>query len=187
MQTYQQLFNLLLKDIKVELDDEFDRNFERKAFFNTAWKPALRNSIGSLMMRTGALRKSLQSQIIHGAAIRWQSSLPYANIHNTGGTIVVTKKMKGYFWYRFRMLTGGMQVTSKKDIRNNRYNRSALAEAAFWKAMALKPIGSVIKIPRRQFIGEHPRVHQSIRTVADEWFANDFKNFITNQIKNIVK
>jgi hypothetical protein len=28
----------LLKDIKVELDDEFDRNFERKAFFITAWQ-----------------------------------------------------------------------------------------------------------------------------------------------------
>ncbi|MBP9017629.1 MAG: hypothetical protein KBG17_07815 [Paludibacteraceae bacterium] len=40
MQTPQQLFLQLVKDIKVELDDEFDRNFERKAFLNTAWKPA---------------------------------------------------------------------------------------------------------------------------------------------------
>lgn len=40
MKTYQQLFNQLLKNIKVELGDEFDRNFERKAFFNIAWKPA---------------------------------------------------------------------------------------------------------------------------------------------------
>jgi hypothetical protein len=42
------------------------------------------------MMRTGALRKSLQSQIIHDNAIKWQSSIPYANIHNTDGTITVT-------------------------------------------------------------------------------------------------
>jgi len=70
VKTYRQLFNQLLKDIKVELGDEFDRNFERKVFFNTAWKPAKFNSIGFLMMRTGALRKSLQSQIIHDNAIK---------------------------------------------------------------------------------------------------------------------
>jgi len=44
MQTFQQLFNLLLNDIRIELNEEFDRNFERKAFFNTAWKPAMRNT-----------------------------------------------------------------------------------------------------------------------------------------------
>lgn len=91
MQTYQQIFQNLLKDIKVELDDEFDRNFERKAFFNTQWKSAKFNTIGSLMIRTGALRKSLQSQVISKNAIKWQSSLPYADIHNSGGTIVVTR------------------------------------------------------------------------------------------------
>lgn len=174
MQTFQQLFLQLVKDIKIELDDEFDRNFERKAFFTTAWKPAQRNTIGSLLMRTGALRKSLQSQIIHGNAIKWQSSLPYADIHNRGGSITVTPKMKGFFWYRYRMATGGN-------------NKNVNPEAMFWKAMALKRVGSQIHIPQRQFIGEHPVVHQSIKSVADEWFENDVQNFVTNQLKNIVK
>lgn len=70
MQGFQQLFNQLLKDIKIELDDEFDRNFERKAFFNAAWKNAKRNTIGSLMVRTGALRKSLFPALLNGN--RWQ-------------------------------------------------------------------------------------------------------------------
>lgn len=184
MNTYQQLFNQLLRDIKVELDDEFDRNFERKAFFNTAWKLAKYNTIGSLMMRTGALRKSLQSQIIHNNAIKWQSSLPYANIHNAGGTIVVTKKMKGFFWYRYRMATGSMMVNSKKEVRKNKFNQKLTSEAIFWKAMALKPVGSVITIPKRQFIGEHAVVHQAIREIAGDWFRNDLKNFINNRFKN---
>ena len=187
MKTYQQIFNQLLKDIKVELDDEFDRNFERKAFFNEGWKQALHNTIGSLMMRTGALRKSVQSQIINNNAIQWQSSLPYANIHNSGGTITVTPKMKGFFWYRYRLLTGSGLVTNKKDIRSGNLNRRLNAEAEFWKALALKPVGSVIHIPKRQFIGEHAQVHQSIKTVSDEWFNNDFKDFITQQLNNLIK
>lgn len=179
----QQLFNQLLKDIKVELDDEFDRNFERKAFFNTAWKPAKHDTIGSLMMRTGALRKSLQSQIIHNNAIKWQSSLPYANIHNTGGTITVTPKMKGYFWYRYRMATGSTMFNNKKEVRKNKINQRLTTEALFWKTMALKKVGSQIHIPQRQFIGKHPVVHQTVKDVTDDWFNTDVKNFINNVLK----
>lgn len=174
MQTFQQLFNQLLNDIRIELNDEFDRNFERKAFFNTAWQPAKHNTIGSLMMRTGALRSSLCSQIIGNNAIKWESSLPYADMHNSGGTITVTPKMKGFFWYRFRMATGGN-------------NKNLNPEALFWKAMALKPVGSVIIIPKRQFIGDHPMVHQSIRNISDDWFNNDVKKFIDDQLNNIVR
>jgi phage gpG-like protein len=174
MQTFQQHFNRLLRDIKVELDDEFDRNFERKAFFTTAWQPAKHNTIGSLMMRTGALRSSLRSRIIGNNAIKWTSSLAYADIHNSGGTITVTTKMKGFFWYRFRMATGG----NSKNLN---------PEALFWKAMALKPAGSVIIIPKRKFIGDHPMVNQSIRNVSNDWFCNDVKKFINDQLNNIVR
>jgi phage gpG-like protein len=174
MQGFQQLFNQLLKDIQIELDDEFDRNFERKAFFTTGWKPAIKNSTGSLLLRTGALRSSLFPSRISGLSIKWTSSLAYADIHNCGGTITVTPKMKGFFWYRFRMATGG----NDKNLN---------AEALFWRAMALKPVGSVIIIPKRQFIGDHPVVHQSIRNVSDDWFNNDVKKFIDDQLNNIVR
>ena len=82
--------------------------------------------------------------------------------------------MKGFFWYRFRMATGGN-------------NKNLNAEALFWKAMALKQVGSVIIIPKRQFIGDHPMVYQSIRNVSDDWFNNDVKIFIDDQFNNIVK
>ena len=34
----KQVLRLILKDIKVELGDEFDQNFERQAFFSQAWE-----------------------------------------------------------------------------------------------------------------------------------------------------
>ena len=181
MQTFQQLFNLLLNDIRIELNEEFDRNFERKAFFNTAWKPAMRNTTDSLLQRSGTLRKSIigesansPSAVITGNSIRWSSSVPYADIHNSGGKITVTPKMKGFFWYRFRIATGGD-------------NKNLNPEALFWRAMALKPVGTTVVIPERKFIGWHPQVKQSIDEVTTEWFNNDVKNFIDNQLNNIIR
>ena len=34
-------------------------------------------------------------------SIRFFTDLPYADIHNEGGEIVVTKRMKGYFWHKY--------------------------------------------------------------------------------------
>lgn len=54
----------LIKDIAVDLNDEFDRNFERKAFFDQPWEQSkLHNPKGSLMMRTGQLRNSLSCKV----------------------------------------------------------------------------------------------------------------------------
>ncbi len=34
----QKIIKNILRDIQVELTDEFDRNFERQAFFSQAWQ-----------------------------------------------------------------------------------------------------------------------------------------------------
>lgn len=39
MLSANELKNDILNDMRVELSDEFDRNFERKAFFTEKWKP----------------------------------------------------------------------------------------------------------------------------------------------------
>ncbi|MDB0603176.1 hypothetical protein PL373_18995 [Tenacibaculum maritimum] len=89
--------NEILTDVEVDLTQEFDRNFERKAFFNNKWPQAKHaNSRGSLLMRTGKLRRSVQSNRANGR-ISWSSNLPYASIQNEGGEIVVTAKMKSFF------------------------------------------------------------------------------------------
>ena len=44
-----------IEDIKVEFDEEFDRNFERKAFFDEKEWPERKfdDGVGSLLQRTG--------------------------------------------------------------------------------------------------------------------------------------
>lgn len=53
------LLRKIMKDIRVELTEEFDLNFERKAFFDRKWTPLSPNyqpTTGSMLIRTGALR-----------------------------------------------------------------------------------------------------------------------------------
>ena len=68
-----------LEDIKVEFDEEFDRNFERKAFFDEKKWPERKfdDGVGSLMQRTGGLRRSIRSRKRRDELV-YSSNKPYA-------------------------------------------------------------------------------------------------------------
>ncbi len=145
------LTHKLMKDIKVELDDEFDRNFERKAFFDRPWAPLSPNynpTTGSMLLRTGALRRSLHSKI-DGTKLIYISSLKYAGIQNYGGTVrqdfAPTPKMRRWAWARF------------KESGEEKFRRMAVA----------KRIKRTITIPARPFVGDHPRVRELIGEVVN--------------------
>ncbi|MBQ0157697.1 MAG: hypothetical protein KBS47_01610 [Bacteroidales bacterium] len=61
----------IIADLRVELADEFDRNFQCKAFFSERWLPRRgKKARGSLLVVSGALRRSEQ---IYEAAISSQA------------------------------------------------------------------------------------------------------------------
>ena len=76
----------IISDLRVELTDEFDRNFERKAFFGNRWKHRRTEGRGTLLLVTGTLRRSIRSSVV-GDGVRFTSQVPYATVHNEGGTI----------------------------------------------------------------------------------------------------
>lgn len=133
----------ILDDLRVELSDEFDRNFQRKAFFDQAWPPRKMSSTkGSLLMVTGKLRRSIRCRTSADSVV-WETSERYAAIHNYGGAITVTAKMKKFFWYKYN--------STRDDA---------------WKWMALMKVGSQIRIPQRQFLGINPEVHKRAEAVV---------------------
>jgi phage gpG-like protein len=161
--------SLILKDIKVELGDEFDKNFERQGFFSEKWprrKSPLRPG-GHILVDTGALRRSVKSRV-SGQSITFYSDLPYASIHNDGGEIKVTAKMKRYFWRRYYEAQGSFGRKKNGEKRNTKKNRQLTSEAEFWQMMALMKVGKTIKIPRRRFLGASPEVEQSVREIIEE-------------------
>ena len=83
----RKIIRRILKDIRVELGDEFDRNFERQAFFSEAWerrKSPIRNEGRAILTDTGQLRRSIQSRTTENSIV-FYTTLPYASIHNDGG------------------------------------------------------------------------------------------------------
>lgn len=162
---------LTLKDIKTEAKEEFDRNFQRQAFFNEKWKRRryVRDETRGILQQSSTLRKSIRAEIIEGnKGVAFTSSVPYARIHNEGGTITVTRRMKGYFWIKYREAMGKKGYTLKGELRRNKKNRELSSDAEFYRAMALKKAGSKIVIPRRQFIGAHPDLEKLLLEIARE-------------------
>ena len=82
-----------MADVRIELSEEFDRNFEKKSFFSEKWKRKRSPGNQSLLIRTSALRRSIRGQIA-GKTISFSSSLAYASIHNNGGEITITSESK---------------------------------------------------------------------------------------------
>lgn len=165
----QKLFRLIVQDIGVDMKDEFDLNFERQAFFSEAWqrrKSPLRPG-GTILVDSGLLRSSIMSRTTDNS-ITFYTTLPYAEIHNDGGEIVVTEKMKRFFWHKYYAATGSFG--RKKDGSLSRAKRTVQlsTEAEFWKFMALKKKGTTIKIPRRRFLGTSPEVEKIVREIIEE-------------------
>lgn len=154
----------ILTGLKVELSDEFDRNFERKAFFSKKWKARRHAGNGSLLVETGKLRRSIRARVSNKSVV-FTTSETYAAIHNDGGTITVTAKMHRFFWAQYYKAAGKIRH-SKTGASRGALRLSK--EAEMWRNMALMKIGSKIVIPQRQFLGDSPEVHKAVEDVISD-------------------
>ena len=176
----QIILKRILSSLSVDLNDEFDKNFTRQGFFSSAWqrrRSPLRKG-GATLIDTGALRRSVTSRV-SGNSVVFYSDLPYSGIHNDGGEIVVTEKMKRFFWAKYYEASGAFGRRKDGTPRRDKRTLSLTEEAGFWKAMALMKVGRTIKIPRRQFIGASPELEGRVREIISqnvmEYLRNEYK------------
>lgn len=89
------IYDKILRDARVKLTSMFDNNFREQGFFGDKWvatKASKTNKAGkkgSILIVTGALRRSIRSHI-RGNSVVFTSHLPYASVHNEGGKGSVT-------------------------------------------------------------------------------------------------
>lgn len=180
----QIIIKRILKDIQVELSDEFDQNFERQAFFSEAWarRKSPTRPDGHILVDTGNLRRSIQSRTTDNS-ITFFTTEPYAELHNDGGEIVVTTKMKKYFWHKYYEATGSFGRKKDGSRRNDKRTVQLSTEAEFWKFMALKKAGTKIRIPRRRFLGTSPEVEKAVRDIIEENLEGYIENAIDFEVK----
>jgi phage gpG-like protein len=82
------------------------------------------------------------------------NDLKYAPIHNWGGTIPITPRMRKYFWYKYISTPG--KKKGKKTVESDEQKK--------WKALALSAKKkSTFVIPQRQFLGESKELNEQIR------------------------
>lgn len=148
------LIDNIVEQVATDLTDEFDQNFDREGFFSEKWK-ARKSPKGShkILNKRGnsGLRGSINKKI-SGNEISFTSSKPYASIHNEGGTIKATQNVNPFT----RNVRG-------KDQKVKWFSRNVN-----------------INMPKRQFIGDHPKVRASIENIIDK----EMKKFNEELIKS---
>lgn len=108
---------------------------------------------GTILAKTGHLRASIYYTAQPGMATI-KSHMPYAAIHNEGGTVItpVTPKMRKFFWAMYYKEGGRNIRTSAAGGQYQSLNSGIDQRAKKWRAMALtKKTSFTVKIPQRQF------------------------------------
>jgi phage gpG-like protein len=133
--------------------DHTNENFRKQAFDGTPWQLRKdKDTSRNLLVQSGRLRRSIRLVDASFKRIVVASDLNYAKIHNEGGKIPVTAKMRKFFWARY--------YTSGKK--------------SHWKALALTSKKQLI-IPKRQFLGVDRSLQNKINQEFTSFFSKIFQ------------
>ena len=148
-------------DIGKEARAFFLKSFIKEGFTDIsfiAWPKRQDTLTQKLLSQSLQLRNSIKVERadMRQVVVSAGEGLPYAEIHNNGGTIMVsvTPKMRKFFWFMFKK-TG--------DIKYK------------WMALTKKEKLS-IHIPQRQFIGESFTLDKKIDALAIARIIKEQKN-----------
>ena len=164
--------------------DHYQENFRKGGFVNGGlqkWPVTKRQLSGSTraVASYGPLlsgRNHLFSSIKYMPGdyrVTVSNDLPYAAIHNQGGTVstAVTPKMRRFAWYMYYN-TSGRSPKGQKGKKKSPA-QSASPQAEFWRNLALtRKQKLTVKIPKRQFIGKSEELTKSINEKIEREITN---------------
>ena len=168
---FDRFISNILTDVEVTLQRHIKNNFRQGAFYGEPWPPkrAYPGSRAKLLYRNGILQDSvIPLAYPTELAVKVHTSLPYAALHNEGGQITVTAKMKRFFWAMHLKAKKALGVKKDGTPRANKANARLSQEAEYWKAMALMKVGKRITIPKRQFVGHHTQLDAAIERIVNQ-------------------
>jgi phage gpG-like protein len=136
------------------------QRFKPRVWENNGSSKGILNDTGNLVDSIKILSRSAKSVQVGIRA----SEIPYAELHQQGGAIPVTPKMRKFFWSQYyRHAPKENTARGKKNkVLGTRTTSSISPEAGFWKAMALKRRGAIIRIPKRQYMVLTPDLQKAI-------------------------
>jgi phage gpG-like protein len=167
----------LMRAISVLAADQFRLNFRKQGFMDTSLKPWTARKFEfpgkkrSILtgIAGGALRDSITSTFTANKAVV-STNKAYARIHNEGGIVPVTPKMRAFFWAMYYKTKAKASTAEHSSIKTRKTiaARSSLSKAAklapeanIWRNLAMKK-GNTITIPKRQFMGHSKDLEKKI-------------------------
>ena len=164
--------------VAVEAKKFFKESFVKEGFTDRsfeAWKKRV-SPLGGKKILIGAgntmnLMQSIRTLEQTKRRVRTGTELASAQIHNEGGTITVTEKMKKFWWAKYYEFAG--KLKTRKDGTTSRAKGNLLvnAKAEYCRNMALMKVGSKIRIPKRRFIGESA----TLMAQLDAWLRGEIE------------
>ncbi|MGN0206464.1 MAG: phage virion morphogenesis protein [Muribaculaceae bacterium] len=135
------IYDDILRDARVKLTEMFKNNFREQGFFGKRWvatkvSKTNKRGKGSILIVTGAMRRSIRSQI-RGMAVVFSSNLPYTALHNEGGKFSVTVRAhsrtnrKTGKSYSVRSHSRQMNMPQRQFIGDHELVQQALGEIVF--------------------------------------------------------
>ena len=158
----------------------FKDSFVKEGFTDssfTAWKKTSNPMAGKrTMYNKGIIMQSVRKTEQNKQRIVVESDTDASEIHNNGGTITVTPQMKKFFWAKFYEFAGKVKLNKEGTAAAyNKSNKAISVKAMFFRRMALMKVGTKIKIPQRQFMGN------------SQTMMNQFDTFWQGQVDVVFK
>jgi len=134
-------------------------NFRDESYFGEKWKPRKdRKNTRKLLVKTGALQRSPRIVRSQPGLVVVGSDVPYAAVHNNGGTIDRTARSETFVRNRFK------RGTKKGLFRKG----TTLGQGFTFKAYSYS-------MPQRQFLGPHPKLKAHLQQVIKDEFTKEFQ------------
>lgn len=165
--------------------DHYQDNFCKRGFVNNGlqkWPVTKRQRSGSSSASAtyGPLlskRNHLFSSVKYAPGdyrVKVSNEVPYAAIHNEGGTVnpTITPKMRSFAWAMYYETVGKKKSERKAKKAKIQENNAG----SFWKALALtKKQKLSIKIPKRKFLGESAELTKDINDKIEQLITKILK------------
>ncbi len=134
---------------------------------------------GKTMYGTGNLMQSTRVTEENRDRVIVENQQSYAAYHNDGAIITVTLKMKNWWWWQYSKFAGAVQKRKDKKVIQTKINLKRNAKAEFCKRMALLKVGTKLKIPKRQFMGDSKQLNTNMQEVLQNYISKQFENEVT--------
>jgi phage gpG-like protein len=133
----------------------------KRKSYNTKSGKKVDDTTRAILVKTGDLRRSIKRNPANRAAlsIKISTDLPYAKIHNDGGTIN-RAGFKGLMYYREVATNLATRKTQKRFARTK-----GMKSRKATHAMEIDVKAFAINMPKRQFMGDSYNLNEKVKAV----------------------